>query len=592
MRTALRPLARILDARERGADPDQIERENLNARHYLMEKQARENSAQRLGFVALTILVAFFAVGYRMWDTAVSDGAEPRQRYVASTIVQSRADILDRHGRILATNFDTHSLYAQPPRMLDPIVAANLLVQIFPDLEYAKLVKQFTGARKFVWIKKNISPEQKQAVHDIGDPGLQFGPREMRLYPNGSLAAHVLGGASFGKESVAAAEVLGIAGAEKHFDNFLRDPALNGQPLSLSIDLTVQAATEEVLANGMAVMNAKGAAAVLMDVRTGEILAMASLPDFDPNHRPRPAVTGDPSSSPLFNRAVQGVYELGSVFKVFTAAQALDLGLVAPDTMIDTTGPIRWGRHKIGDFRDKGPSLTVAEVISKSSNIGTARIAQLIGTERHKVFLQMLGLFDPTPIELSEARSAAPLIQRNWSELTTMTVSYGHGLSVSPLHVAAGYGAIANGGRLVRPTLIRQSGPQVGVRVLSERAAADARMMLRGVVSDGTASMANVRGYSVAGKTGTADKPKPGGGYYDERVLATFAGLFPAHDPQIAIVVTLDEPEIQAFGETKRTAGWTATPVAGEMIERIAPLLGIVPLIEPSATTGIRPAFN
>ncbi len=221
-------------------------------------------------------------------------------------------------------------------------------------------------------------------MHDIGDPGLQFGRREMRLYPNGQLAAHVLGGASFGKEDVHAAELIGVAGVEKYFDDVLRDPANGGKALSLSIDLTVQAASERVLYGGMKLMNAKGAASVLMDVHTGEILAMVSLPDFDPNSRPRAPAKGQAADSPLFNRAVQGLYELGSTFKIFTAAQSMELGLADPSTMINTAGPLRWGKFRIRDFRNYGAQLTLTKVIVKSSNIGTARVAQMIGAARQQ----------------------------------------------------------------------------------------------------------------------------------------------------------------------------------------------------------------
>jgi len=246
-----------------------------------------------------------------------------------------------------------------------------------------------------------------------------------------------------------------VAGVEKFFDARLRDPAQGHAPLQLSIDLSVQSAVERVLQGGKMLMNAKGASAVLMEVQTGQIVALASLPDFDPNARPRPPTEGEPGDSPLFNRAVQGVYELGSVFKTFTIAQALDLGLVNPSTVIDTRGPMRWGKHRINDFRNYGPTQTTTGVMVKSSNVGTARIAQEIGIERQRDFLQALGLFEATPLEIVEAQSGRPLLPKRWTELSTMTISYGHGLSSSPLHLAASYATIANGGHLVTPTLIK-----------------------------------------------------------------------------------------------------------------------------------------
>lgn len=576
-RTPLRPLARILAARRAGENPDAIERANLAARHEAQRDAARQRAEGRLLVIGVAFLCAFAMVGMRMTALAASDPAEPRAAASGAQIVAARADITDRNGRILATNLTTHSLYAQPPQMVEPARAAKELARIFPDLDEDRLLKRFTGKRKFVWIKRRISPEQQQAVFDIGEPGLLFGPREMRLYPNGRLAAHVLGGAGYGREGVSSAELIGVAGVEKALDEELRDPGRGDVPLTLSLDLTVQAAVERVLDGGMRLMNAKGAAAVLMDAHTGEIVALASLPDFDPNDRPRPLTEGDPGDSPLFNRAVQGVYELGSTFKIFAAAQGIEERLVSRSTWIDTEGPLKWGRHRIRDFRDHGPALTVEDVIVESSNIGTARIAMMIGAERQQDFLAKLGLFAPTPVELIEASGARPLLPKKWSEIHTMTVSYGHGLSASPLHLATAYASLLNGGLRVTPTLLKRDAVATGPRVVSANTSKQAREMLRGVVTRGTASLAEVAGYHVAGKTGTADKPKPGGGYYDDKVIATFAGIFPADDPRYVLVVTLDEPVDTTGAKPRRTAGWTAVPVAAEVIRRAAPLLGLAP---------------
>ena len=576
-RTPLRPLARILAARAHGQNPDAVEKENIRLRHEDMRDQDLQRAESRLLILGVFFVLAFIAVGTRMGMLATSEPVEPRAAVAGNSIVASRADIVDRNGRILATNLATYSLYAQPQDMVDPIRAAAELHEIFPDLDHEKLLRQFTGKRTFVWIRRKLSPEQKQAVHDIGEPGLLFGPREMRLYPNGRLASHILGGASFGREAVHSAEVIGVAGIEKAYDDVLRDPARAGQPLSLSVDLSVQAAARTVLYGGMQLMNAKGATAVLMDAHSGEIVSLVSLPDFDPNDRPAPPTEGDPSDSPLFNRAVQGLYELGSTFKILTAAQALDIGLVNPNTIIDITGPIEKSGHKIRDFRDYGPELSVSDVIVKSSNIGTARLATQIGIERQKDFLDSLGFFEPTPVELIEARGAKPLTQRNWSEITTMTVSFGHGLAASPLHLAAAYASLLNGGTRVEPTLLKREIAPRGEQVISAATSAHARQMLRAVVERGTASLGDVAGYAIGGKTGTADKPRPEGGYYDDRVIATFATVFPAHDPRYVLVVTLDEPVETSGVEPRRTAGWTAVPVAAEIIRRTAPLLGLRP---------------
>ena len=579
LRRPLRPLAQILTARQRGENPDAIERANIRARHEAMRERQQAQAEGRLFVLGVLFLLAFSVVGLRMGLMAAQEPAEPRASASGAAIITQRADITDRNGRVLATNLVTNALYAQPPLMIDKPAAARELARIFPDLDGKRLLAQFESGRKFLWIKRKISPEQQQLVHDIGDPGLLFGPREMRLYPNGRLAAHILGGAGFGREGVHAAEIVGVAGIEKSFDETLRDPGRGRQPLALSIDLALQAAAEQVLAGGMKLMQARGAAAVLMDVKSGEILSLVSLPDFDPNGRPPPPSRGQPSDSPLFNRALQGVYELGSVFKPFTAAEALQEGIATPDTMVDTTGPLKWGRFTIRDFRDHGPRLSLSEVVVQSSNVGTARVAQKIGAERQQAFLKKLGLLERLPLEVLEARGSRPLLPPRWSEISAMTVSYGHGIAVTPVHLAAAYASLVNGGTRVRPTLLRRDAPPApGERVVSEQVSREVVKMLRGVVTDGTAKLADVPGYAVGGKTGTADKPLPrGGGYYDDKVISTFAAVFPTPKPRYVLVVMLDEPEIEALGKIRRTAGWTAAPVAAEMIRRLGPLLGLAP---------------
>ncbi|WP_439110098.1 peptidoglycan D,D-transpeptidase FtsI family protein [Lentibacter sp.] len=591
-RIPLRPLAAILDARKKGSDPDVIERRNTKARHEAIQSELRSVGEGRLVVLGVMFFCAFAVIGARMGLLAGSEPTEIRVASTASDILAQRADIVDRRGRVLATNIETHSLYAQPQEMIEPERAAKELVKIFPDLDLARLTKDFTGKRKFVWVKKKISPEQLQQVHDIGSPGLLFGPREARLYPNGTLAAHVMGGTSFGREGVHAAEVIGTAGVEKQFDEYLRDPSNGARPLQLSLDLTVQTAAERVMAGGMRLMGAKGAASILMDVHTGEVISVVSLPDFDPNDRPMPPVEGDPDDSPLFNRALQGVYELGSTFKVFTIAQALDLRLVNESTMIDTRGPLVWGKHRIRDFHDYGKELDVTTVLTKSSNIGTARISQMIGAERQREFLGSLGMLEPTSVEMPEAGGGRPLLPKNWSEISTMTISYGHGISTTPMHLAAAFATIANGGRKISPTLIKQDAPNYGPQVMSPEVARSMNAMMRKVVTEGTASFGDVAGYKVGGKTGTADKARARGGYYEDKVIATFASVFPADDPRYVLIVTLDEPEIHSYGEDRRSAGWTAVPVAAEYINRIAPLLGLRPDVEPGNLAGITLTSN
>ena len=582
IRRPLRPLARILSARAQGKDPDLIEAEERAARLAARHRAERQKAETRLLLLGLVFVLGFTTVAGRMALLSAAVPVEPRAALASDPIRAQRAEIVDRNGALLATNIVTASLYAQPATMIDPKRAAVELAEIFPDLDAGTLEARFTDGRKFLWIKRSISPEQRQRVHDLGEPGLLFGPREARLYPNGAVAAHVLGGASYGREGVHAAEVVGTAGVERVFDARLRDPERSEDPLRLSIDIEVQSALEEVLAAGMAEMNAKGAMGILMEAGTGQIRALASLPDFDPNLRPPLPSRGDPADSPLFNRAAQGRYELGSTFKPLTVALALDTGLVAPTTLIDTKGPMRWGRFTIRDFHNYGPQLTVEDVIVKSSNIGAARIAILQGSKAQQDFLKRIGMFEPVSVELTEAARTTPLLPARWSDLTTMTISYGHGIAVTPLHLAAAYAMIANGGRRVTPSIVLQDvAPDESSRVISERSAAQVRSMLRQVVLRGTARQADVPGYEVAGKTGTADKPLPHGGYARDRVISTFASFFPATHPEFVLVIALDEPVNVINGTKVRTAGWTAAPVAAKAIRRIAPIMGLRPGADP-----------
>ncbi len=592
IRTPLRPLARILEARSKGENPDVIEKENLAIRNDALRDKSRARAERRLMLLAFGFFIAFSVIGARMGTLAASTPTEPRAAAGGSEITAQRSDILDRNGRILATNMLTHSLYAQPRDMVDPVHAATELAAIFPELDAKALERRFTDGRSFMWVRKVLSPEQMQKVHEIGDPGLYFGPREMRLYPNGNLAAHVLGGAAFGAEGVDSAEVIGTAGLEAALEPRLSDPAQSSSPLTLSIDLTLQAAVEEVLATGMHTLHAKGAAAILMDVHTGEVLAMSSLPDFDPNDRGAIDPTKDPSDNPLFNRAVQGVYELGSTFKIFAVAQAMDLGLVTPDTLIDTKQPMIYDGFRINEFdgHNYGPTKSVSDVIAVSSNIGAAHIGLMIGGVRQQAFLKTMGLLDPPQIELAEAPSARALVPKNWSGIVTVTASYGHGVSTSLLNLAAAYATIGNGGVKVTPTLLHFDHHVPGPRVITEATAKACVLMMRRVVTDGTATFADVPGYAVAGKTGTAEKPRKGGGYDKEKVINTFASVFPANDPKYVLVVTLDEPVETAGLKPRRTAGYTAVPVAGEIIRRIGPLVGLRPQIEGGTVIAVNVA--
>ncbi len=544
---------------------------------------AVRRSGRRMSFLLAFLSFCFCVLAVQM--TLLTNMQHDAAGTTGSRAGQFRAEIHDRNGNPLAINVKATTLAAVPGDMVDPAGTARALQRIFPDLDADDLAGDFRNRKSFVWIRKELSPEQHQAVHDIGEPGLVFGERLVRFYPNGRLAAHVLGGVRDGEAGLGGIGLVGVSGAEGYFDDELRRIARRNRPLALSIDLSVQAATRKVLADGLDLVNARKGSAILMDVRSGEVLAMVSLPDFDPNSRPPLPRATDPADSPLFNHAVQGIYELGSAQKILTVAMGLESGKVGPATLVDTTQPLVVGGNSVSDFKYLGPTMSVRDIIIESSNVGVARIALCLGRTKQKDFLSSLGYLEPVQIELTEAAGAKPIVPKVWRKSTTVTVSYGHGLSVSPLRLATSYAAIANGGTLIDPTLRKTAGPVSGKRVISAENANALREFLRGVVMQGTATIARKNPYHIGGKTGTADKVAPNGGYYEDRVVSTFAAMFPAYRPKYVLVVITDEPEVEIDGKNRRTAGWTAVPIASSIIYRVAPLLGLRPADYPDSWT-------
>lgn len=582
-RRPLRPLAGVIRARDRGEDPDEIEAHRRAERLQAARAQERRRAEWRLILLGAAMLGAFAAATANMTRMALS-GPEPAAEAELRQVRAERADIVDRHGRLLATNMPTVGLYVEPNRIVDPAHAARELARIFPDLEAAALEERIRRNR-FFFVRQTLSPEQAQRVWDIGEPGLRFARREMRLYPAGAAVAHLIGATGYGVLEVSAAEIVGTAGVERWFDRRLADPARVGEPLRLSIDLAAQIALRDQLLAGIARYNARAAAGVLMDARNGEVLALVSLPDFDPNARPQ-----DPKDPRLFNMAAQGVYELGSTMKTVTAALALERGIARPDTLVNTTAPLVWGRHQIREAHRMPPRMTLRDVVVESSNTGAARLAAAAGAVWQKDLLERLGFFAPQTIELPEAAQAQPLRPARWPEISVMTVGFGHGLSVTPVHLAAAYATLANGGLLVRPTLLLGAEPPAEAdRVVSAATSREIRDMLRAVVTRGTAKTADVPGYLVGGKTGTAEKITRGR-YDPTRTLVTFAAIFPSDAPAYVLVVSLDEASVFAAGRIRRTAGWTAAPLAGETIRRLAPILGLrpVPGTAPTAPATIQ----
>jgi len=525
-------------------------------------KQALETGRTRLVVAAMSFALAFTLIGWRLVDLGLlSTEHEPSlARSLASDALETgRADIVDRNGVVLATTMPTASLYANPQHVRDPESAAEQIAAVLPTLSPGELRAKLASGRSFVWLQRNLTPRQEYAVNALGIPGLYFQREQRRFYPHGTLTPHVVGFTDVDNR--------GLAGIEQSFDEVLRGSA---EPLPLSIDLRVQHLLAGELAGAMQEFSAIGAAGVVMDARTGELLAMVSLPTFDPDN------AGTADSDARFNRASLGIYEMGSVFKIFTTAMALDRGVVTLADGYDVRQPIRVARFTIRDFHPKNRWLSVPEIFMYSSNIGTVHMVMDAGTPAQQSFLKDLGLLQPAAVEIGEVGD--PLVPSPWREINTMTISYGHGLAVSPLQLAAAVASIVNGGYSVRPTLLRQDAAEAphGERVISAKTSQQMRELMRLGVVKGTGSKANAEGYLVGGKTGTADKAK-GRGYARNSRIASFVGAFPMDDPRYVVFAMLDEPKPtkQTYGYA--TGGWVAAPLAGRVIARIAPLLGIAP---------------
>lgn len=477
-----------------------------------------------------------------------------------------RADIIDRNGELLATSVDVYSLFADPRAIWEPSETAAALVSVFPDLDRARLETRLSNReRAFEWIKRGLTPRQREAVFNLGLEGLGFRKESSRAYPRGTLAGHLLGYVGNDGE--------GLGGIEFGQEERL---AGGGDALQLTIDSGVQFMLEAELADAAAEFDAIGAAGIVLSAKTGEVQAVASWPPLDPN-RARDVAADDPAR---LDRAVGAVYELGSVFKPLTVAAGIETGAILPTDSFDVRQPLSISGFTINDTHPIYGRASVTTILSESSNIGTVKIAERIGARRQRDFYTRLGLMDRAPIELSG--SAAPLFPENWTELSTATISYGHGISVSPMAFASAFSSIANGGEIAAPTLILGEEADDPRRVMSAPTAAIVTKMLRDAVVNGTGEQAEVAGYRVAGKTGTAEKPIAGG-YSDTLNLNSFAALFPADSPEFVVLVVLDEPKAGATGGV--TAAWNAAPTAGRVIERIAPLLGVAPKFEDHAVS-------
>ena len=526
----------------------------------------------RVGFAVMAFALVYAILAGRLVMFAIgADSHSAGRTGSRDAIATARPDIVDRNGEMLATDVKSPSLFGEPRRIIDKDEAIELLTATLPDLDTAEVRERLSSRKGFVWLKREITPKQQQAIHRLGIPGIGFLRENKRVYPTGASVAHLIGLVNIDNQ--------GIAGMEKWLDNNgLADLHRAGfatdrlqRPVELSIDLRVEHALRDELLKAKEKYKAKAASGLVSNVRTGEIVALVSLPDFDPN---KPKEVHDPDR---INRLTTGVYEMGSTFKALTLAMALDSGKANLNTLYDGRGALKYGKFTIHDTHPVGRSITLSEVFTFSSNVGAAKIALGQGVEAHKAFLKKLGQMDRLRTELPE--SASPIVPKRWSELNTITIAFGHGIAVAPLQAVMGINAVVNGGYLIPPTFLKRSEEEaraIGKKVLKTETSDKMRYLMRLNAEIGTAKKADVKGYYIGGKTGTSEKVV-NGRYSKKQVLNSFTAMFPADNPQYQLLIMLDEPK--ALPETHGfiTSGWNTVPTGGKVIARIGPLLGVEP---------------
>jgi cell division protein FtsI (penicillin-binding protein 3) len=543
------------------------------------ERASLAKSRNRYRLACLAFALSFLAIAARLvvlGFAAVEPGSGGL--HDISTTVH-RPDILDRSGRLLATDIKGATLYADPAKVIDRDELVEQVASVLPDVNTGELREKLKNGKRFVAIKRELTPKQQAEIHELGQPGLGFIEEYRRVYPMGATACHVVGHVNVDNK--------GLAGVEKFIDDNPQlamsapENAVGGEAVTLSLDLGVQHVVREELVNAMATYHAKAAAGVVIDVASGEVIAMVSLPDYDPNYREQ-ALDED-----RLNRMTSGVYELGSVFKVFTTAGALNAGSASMRSSYDASQPLHVGRFTIEDFHGKKRRLTVPEIFIYSSNIGAAKMALDLGIERHKAFLGKLGMLSRLSTEIGD--SAAPIIPSPWGRLNTITIAYGHGLSITPLQLAAATLPLVNGGFAVTPTFLprtRAAGLKQSPSVLKPATSHSMLQLMRLNVLKGTGKRAEAEGYRVGGKTGTAEKVV-GRSYEGSALLNSFLAAFPTDAPEYLVLVMIDEPKRVPESHNEATAGVNTAPTTGKIVARIAPILGVAPKLP-----GDRPKFD
>ncbi|KGD89201.1 penicillin-binding protein 2 [Rhizobium sp. YS-1r] len=537
----------------------------------------RRQARQRLGILIAGFSVVFFLIGARLVQYGIAD--PPTTSSLGSpTVVASRPDIVDRNGALLATDVNMVSLYADPRRIVDADEVVEKLAQVIPNLDWGETHKRLRSGTAFQWLKRQLTPRQQAAVLALGIPGVGFRPEKRRFYPGGATASHIVGHVNVDNQ--------GLAGMERHLDqqglSDLRAAGMTGdtplEPVRLSIDIRVQNIVREVVATAMTTYKAEAAGAVILDVDTGEVLAMASVPDYDPNEPSRTLPDGNVDKEyekGWFNRVSNATYEMGSTFKSFTLAMGLDEEKITLNSVVDASRPIRMGGFTIRDFKGKNRALTIPEVFQYSSNIGTAAIADMVGIEGHQQFLAKLGLLSKMETEMPGV--ATPTQPRTWKKINSVTISFGHGVATTPLQTAVAAASLINGGSLVPPTFLRRSREQAKLlsrTVIKDKTSADMRHLYTWNGLKGSGRSAQVEGFNVGGKTGTADKVI-NGRYANDINFNAFVAAFPMDRPKYVVLSIIDAPKTGEHGG--RTAASTAAPMIKSIISRAAPLLGVQP---------------
>lgn len=540
----------------------------LVARPERLRQAGQRHQSVAIAHFRLMLLMLLFAggvmaIGARLtWLTVFSDG--PAGRYNSGALLPMRGDITDRNGVTLARTIDAWSIGVHPGKLIgDKLELARNLARLMPERSELDYYRILTSKMNFTYLRRRAMPELVSAVNALGEPGMAFAREPERLYPQTTLAAHVLGYTDFDGQ--------GVSGMERVLDEQLTGSATRAKGVALSIDSRVQAALESELYAGLTKHSAVGAAGLVLDVNTGEVIAMASLPVFNPN------AVGQSPADARRNNVTQSVYELGSIFKPLTVANGIETGVITSMTKrYDASAPLQVGRFRISDFKGEGRPLNVPEILVYSSNIGTARIADEIGHERMAAFFKKVGFDTPPDIELRE--KGHPLWPTYWGRTTVMTVGYGHGIAVTPLHLASAYAAMVNGGIWRPATLLKRDPNKIpaGRRVMAQTTSDRMRQLIRMVVLEGSGKNANAPGMRVGGKTGTAEKASHGG-YAHKSLVSTFASAFPMDKPRYVVIAMLDEPKPTADTYGYATAGWTAAPIARRLIPRIGPMLGVIP---------------